>query len=706
MKLKKSISFILAVAVVLTAVLIPVASADNFDAVLKQFPSSYRAGLKALHAAHPNWTFKRLTVGIDFNTAIDAEHNCRRQLCTVQNVSATDPKACSSSCKNAAFHVLSSVDRCASRDYIAECMDPVNYLNDSDIFQFEYLTNKSYYTVADIQKVLKDKSSFMANLSYTNSSGVTASYAKIILAAAKKYNVDALFIVSRITKEVGASNPSSIALGKYKGYEGYYNFFNIGGTVAGSAKYAKNQNWKTPYLAMMGGVEFISKYYISSSKKDQSPWQYTSYLQKFQVHPYSMYQAYDHQYMQTVDGVIAESSYTYSSYSKLGYLDKTHTFVIPVYNNMDKVSYSSSTLHFDSLGTSSNIGYVNSSASNLNIRSSASTSSSVVTTVPSGTIVLTGTRKNGWVYLKIISGSKMKTYGWAMAAYIDMCAGVSLKVGSKITLKPKTSDKVKYTSVKTTGAGVVSVSGNTLTGKTAGTVVLKATSSKGATSYICAVVSKAAAAVKKGTVTASSLNVRKSASTSAKVLAVIKKNQSVNILGTSGSWYKISVSVNKKTITGYVSKSYIKTTSSSSSSSSSSSASSAKKGKVNTANLNMRKSASSNASILTVLKSGKLVNILGTSGNWYKISVSVNNKTLTGYVNKKYITVLSYGKVYDASSLNIRKSASTGSAVLVKIPSGTKVLLYSSTGNWYRVIFTYKGKSYNGFASKDYIKKV
>ena len=73
-----------------------------------------------------------------------------------------------------------------------------------------------------------------------------------------------------------------------------------------------------------------------------------------------------------------------------------------------------------------------------------------------------------------------------------------------------------------------------------------------------------------GTVNASSLNVRKTNSSKGKVIGVLREGASVEVLSTSGSWYKIKTG---KT-TGYVSKKYISKSSSSGGSSSSSSDSS------------------------------------------------------------------------------------------------------------------------------------
>ena len=75
-----------------------------------------------------------------------------------------------------------------------------------------------------------------------------------------------------------------------------------------------------------------------------------------------------------------------------------------------------------------------------------------------------------------------------------------------------------------------------------------------------------AALAKTGKVTASSLNMRKSASSDSKVVGVLKEGDKVTIKDSSGSWYKVS----KGSKTGYVAKKYIRASSSSKKSSKSS----------------------------------------------------------------------------------------------------------------------------------------
>lgn len=154
----------------------------------------------------------------------------------------------------------------------------------------------------------------------------------------------------------------------------------------------------------------------------------------------------------------------------------------------------------------------------------------------------------------------------------------------------------------------------------------------------------------------SAVNLRKTASNSAKILKVLSKGTSVTIISTSTvGWYKVKVG----TVTGYVGRTYVtltssssKTTSSSSKTSSSSFSSSSGTGNVIAAYLNFRKTASNSGKILKVLTYGTKVAIQGTTGSWYKVKVG----STTGYVSKAYIK-----KTSSSSSSN--KTTTTSSKV-------------------------------------------
>lgn len=131
------------------------------------------------------------------------------------------------------------------------------------------------------------------------------------------------------------------------------------------------------------------------------------------------------------------------------------------------------------------------------------------------------------------------------------------------------------------------------------------------------------------------------------------------------------------------------------------------KGTVNISNsgsvLNVRDNSNASSNVIGLLRKGEAVNIVGKSGDWYKIKYNSSY----GYVNCKYIdivgqvvtskpsiTILSSnssntsksGVVYlsdKSSSLNLR-TAPNGSVITV-LNHGTKIDILSSDGGWYKV---------------------
>lgn len=147
-----------------------------------------------------------------------------------------------------------------------------------------------------------------------------------------------------------------------------------------------------------------------------------------------------------------------------------------------------------------------------------------------------------------------------------------------------------------------------------------------------------------GTVNASNVNVRASASTSSKVLTTLSKGTKVEVISqTSSGWYKIKTG----SITGYVLKTYITLNSSSSSSGSSTSSSttssttttsssSSSKG-TTTKSAKMYEKASTKSTVLQTIPKGKTVTIKAKTTSFYK--VTYNSKT--GYVLKTSIELTS-----------------------------------------------------------------
>ncbi|MBN9646298.1 SH3 domain-containing protein [Terrisporobacter glycolicus] len=213
--------------------------------------------------------------------------------------------------------------------------------------------------------------------------------------------------------------------------------------------------------------------------------------------------------------------------------------------------------------------------------------------------------------------------------------------------------------------------------------------------------------IKKGKVTASSLNVRASASSNSYKIGSLKKGAIIDIESVSSSgWYKIKYG-NKH---GYVSGQYIDVLNNSNDSSLETKV--IKKGKINTNRLNVRSSGSSNSSKIGTLSKGTIVEIVKVDKNgWYKIKY----KKGYGYVSSSFVvdinsnentdndsssgTVIKKGKI-NTNSLNVRSSGSTNSSKLGTLSKGAIVeIVKVDKSGWYKI----KYKKGYGYVSSSYV---
>ncbi len=192
------------------------------------------------------------------------------------------------------------------------------------------------------------------------------------------------------------------------------------------------------------------------------------------------------------------------------------------------------------------------------------------------------------------------------------------------------------------------------------------------------------ALAKTGTVTASALNMRKSADSDSKVVKVLKKGATVTIKDSTGSWYKVS----SGSTTGYVYKKYIQVSNSSSGSSSkSSSSSSSSKG-------NSDGTCKPGDSGETVKKVQKLLKNLGyytgsidgDYGNGTKTAVKNfqkrNGLTANGTVNSKTLAKLKSSDAKKATSSDSSSGSSGGSGSTERInwfKGGSDVIPHHAT---------------------------
>jgi beta-N-acetylglucosaminidase len=316
--------------------------------IMEGFPESYKDALRRLHALHPNWIFQASHTGLDWNTVIEAESIPGKN--TIPNSKSVEWLSFDKGAydwKTDKFVVYDGTYWVtASRAAIEYYMDPRNFLEEDTVFQFELLRYQSQYQdVQGVENILKGTALHNASYSFIDEYGnlQTYTYAETFIKAAEYSGVSPYHLASRVKQEVvtGPTTLSNSVSGTYKGYEGYYNFYNIGandspggGAIANGLTFAKNGTknantnalylipWTNPYRSIVGGAYFLGSTYINRGQD-------TVYLQKFNVTPIS---TYFHQYMTNVEAPWAESRKIATAYCDM--MESPIVFSIPVYLNM------------------------------------------------------------------------------------------------------------------------------------------------------------------------------------------------------------------------------------------------------------------------------------------------------------------------------------------------------------------------------------
>ena len=308
---------------------------DFRENTLTKFPTSYFSGLWLIHSLKPNYVFTPYYTNLSFDTAVVAEDSKARSLIQYSSYPAfVKPNS----------EVYDKPDwMMCKTDVVSYFMDPRNFLTPEKVFAFELLGfDPNVHTVDGVREIIRG--SFMDG-------DPDYDYAQIIYEAGESAGVSPYFLASRIIQEMGYSGESALCRGDLTGYEGYYNFYNIGayattepgGAVINGAKYAQwGRDWEAQeisdteatYLlpwtsverAIMGGAVWIATGYIDKGQN-------TLYFQKFDVLDDGT-ERYNHQYAQNIMMAYSEGMRYYRSYDSIGMTDAGFEFVIPVYNNM------------------------------------------------------------------------------------------------------------------------------------------------------------------------------------------------------------------------------------------------------------------------------------------------------------------------------------------------------------------------------------
>ena len=222
----------------------------------------------------------------------------------------------------------------------------------------------------------------------------------------------------------------------------------------------------------------------------------------------------------------------------------------------------------------------------------------------------------------------------------------------------------------------------------------------------------------KVTTASGSLNLRKKASSSAAILARIPQYTVIDVLEIDGTWTKVEYNGE----TGYVMSAFLTYMNDDTEDDTASTPTTPPAGSTETlyarvttasGSLNLRKRASSSASIITTIPRHEVIEVVEKLGTWTKVNYNDN----TGYVMTTFLTFLESEAATPPAdeeqedtaqmaqvttqrgSLNLRKRASSSATILTTIPQYGYVQVISRDGTWTKV--TYDG--YTGYVMTSFL---
>ncbi len=348
---------------------------DNL--IASGFPPAYATELTELHLLHPTWSFVPLLV-TETNKAYTWDYVIGKE---TEN---PETNLISPSDSYRLYRHPTNTEQYDSGYYQASSatvryfMDPRNFLNETDIFQFYDLSSSETASESAVRAVLAG--TFMESGRVETGE----SYAACLMRIGNELGISPVYLAAKLRQEQGIQGSSPLLSGQcgtlladyyangtqklpdgtqvlapsegytekeLLAYNGYYNLYNVGaggnglfaiylggmkaavkGTPELSAKWGGNPSWNTREKAIYGGAYVIKTRYIDR-------YQSTVYLQKFNVDGRAADRNFWWQYMQSISGALTEGRSLYQSFASMDALDAPATFLIPVYNEMpDRVS--------------------------------------------------------------------------------------------------------------------------------------------------------------------------------------------------------------------------------------------------------------------------------------------------------------------------------------------------------------------------------
>ena len=320
-------------------------------------PNTFESAINKLKKAHPKWTFKFVNMG----TTIE-EYSAKVKKAVISNYDGTND---------------------TSLTKIKYYMNPLNFLNEKDIFMFLNVKNiDGEFTKAGIKGVWVEKTNGLTD-------AVASNY---FMKAYKSVSINPYFATARAGLESGWGT-SKLSTGSVSGYSGYYNFYGIGAVddnpLIGGASYAKNRNWNSKERSIIEGANWLKDQYVDRLQNS---------IYFFRFFPVAGRDW--HVYMSDIAAPKSEAQNLYKAYNASGKIDTSIEFIIPVYADL---------ISKYSVIPTSNV---------VNIREKASLSANILTTAKfSQELLYLGVKEKGFYKVLLTDSENMGKIGYISAEY-------------------------------------------------------------------------------------------------------------------------------------------------------------------------------------------------------------------------------------------------------------------------------------------------
>ena len=339
-----------------------------------------------------------------------------------------------------------------------------------------------------------------------------------------------------------------------------------------------------------------------------------------------------------------------------------------------------------------------STGDNVRIRSAASTSATILTTVNKGqSFKVIGENTNGWYNVELSNGTK----GYISAQYVSFTPPVTTP---QTRTGYSTGDNVRIRSAASTSATILTTVNKGQSFKVIGESkngwynVELSSGTKGYISaqYVSFTPPVTTPQTRTGYSTGDNVRIRSAASTSSTILTTVNKGQSFKVIGESkNGWYNVELSNGTK---GYISSQYVSFTAPT--------VTQIRTGYSTGSNVRVRSAPSTSSVIRTTLSKGQSFKVIGSSTNgWYNVELSNGTK---GYVSAQYVsftapTVTQVRTGYSTGSgVRVRSAPSTSSTIRTTLSKGQSFkVIGSSTNGWYNVELS---SGIKGYVSAQYVR--